>query len=584
MLSIFRSLLGERFPIFVRYLCMAALSGVFAGLTMALMVPMLGQLLAGNVKGAVGWLSAMVIGVLFCCGWRRRVELAGMDVGVAVLQEGRKRLADHVVGLPAGWFTPDHTAQLGHLMSQGMMEIAQLPAHLITPMLTGLVTPVVMALVLLWLQPMMGLTAMVALPMMAAISVLLFRWGRDSDGAFQRSAAQTGQRVVEFARAQSLLRAFRGGGGGQRFLDDALIQQHQAGEARLSVAGMAVALNVLAVQVVFAALLLCAVLWLELHSGQAVQSSEIIGLVVALLLVNRFIEPLLDVAGYADALRSVWGQLEAVRDILATARLPLGNGQGHGPQDASVQFRGVGFRYEHGMPDVLQGVDLDIAPGSMVALVGTSGSGKTTVLRLIARFFDATCGEVLIGGVNVKDLSPAQLTDSISQIFQDSYLFQGSIADNIRVGRPDASDAEVREVADLAGVTEITGRLPQGLQSPVGEGGVRLSGGERQRIAIARALIRNAPILLVDEATAALDAENQAVIARTLSRLRGKRTLVVIAHQLSTVAMADEIVVLNEGRIVERGSDEQLRRGGGQYARFIEQRIAAKGWRIKGES
>lgn len=584
MLSIFRSLLGERFPIFVRYLCMAALSGVFAGLTMALMVPMLGQLLAGNVKGAVGWLSAMVIGVLFCWGWRRRVELAGMDVGVAVLQEGRKRLADHVVGLPAGWFTPDHTAQLGHLMSQGMMEIAQLPAHLITPMLTGLVTPVVMALVLLWLQPMMGLTAMVALPMMAAISVLLFRWGRDSDGAFQRSAAQTGQRVVEFARAQSLLRAFRGGGGGQRFLDDALIQQHQAGEARLSVAGMAVALNVLAVQVVFAALLLCAVLWLELHSGQAVQSSEIIGLVVALLLVNRFIEPLLDVAGYADALRSVWGQLEAVRDILATARLPLGNGQGHGPQDASVQFRGVGFRYEHGMPDVLQGVDLDIAPGSMVALVGTSGSGKTTVLRLIARFFDATCGEVLIGGVNVKDLSPAQLTDSISQIFQDSYLFQGSIADNIRVGRPDASDAEVREVADLAGVTEITGRLPQGLQSPVGEGGVRLSGGERQRIAIARALIRNAPILLVDEATAALDAENQAVIARTLSRLRGKRTLVVIAHQLSTVAMADEIVVLNEGRIVERGSDEQLRRGGGQYARFIEQRIAAKGWRIKGES
>ncbi|WP_256582264.1 ABC transporter ATP-binding protein, partial [Pseudomonas sp. DrBHI1] len=239
-----------------------------------------------------------------------------------------------------------------------------------------------------------------------------------------------------------------------------------------------------------------------------------------------------------------------------------------------------GFRYGDDQPEVLREVSLDIAPGSMTALVGASGSGKTTLVRLIARFFDVTQGRVKVGGVDVRQMSAEQLAGQISQIFQDAYLFQGSIADNIRLGKPDASEAEVLEAARLAGVQEILERLPEGLHTPVGEGGARLSGGERQRISIARALIKDAPILLIDEATAALDAENQAAIAEALARLRGKRTLIVIVHQLSTVAMADQIVVLDQGRIREQGAHAQLAAKGGLYAHFLEQRRAAKGWRI----
>jgi ATP-binding cassette subfamily B protein len=216
----------------------------------------------------------------------------------------------------------------------------------------------------------------------------------------------------------------------------------------------------------------------------------------------------------------------------------------------------------------------------MTALVGASGSGKTTLLRLVARFFEVSQGQVCIGGVDVRQMSGEQLNAQISQIFQDTYLFQGSVADNIRLGKPDASDVQVLEAARQAGVQSIIERLPMGLSTSVGEGGARLSGGERQRIAIARALIKGAPILLVDEATAALDAENQAVIAETLARLRGKCTLIVIAHQLSTVVMADQIVVLDEGRIVEHGTPEQLTARQGRYARFLAQRRASKGWRI----
>ena len=220
----------------------------------------------------------------------------------------------------------------------------------------------------------------------------------------------------------------------------------------------------------------------------------------------------------------------------------------------------------------------------MTALVGASGSGQTTLVRLIARFFDVTQGRVMVGGVDVRQMSSGQLAGQISQIFQDAYLFQGSIADNIRIGKPDASDAQVMQAATQAGVLEIIERLPQGLDTPVGEGGARLSGGERQRISIARALIKEAPILLVDEATAALDAENQAAIAQALARLRGTRTLIVIAHQLSTVVMADQILVLDHGQISEQGSHAQLNAKPGLYAHFLAQRQAAKGWRIAGES
>ncbi|MCE8470801.1 ATP-binding cassette domain-containing protein, partial [Rhodovulum sulfidophilum] len=249
-------------------------------------------------------------------------------------------------------------------------------------------------------------------------------------------------------------------------------------------------------------------------------------------------------------------------------------------RDSSVALEDVTFRYSPDTAPVLEGLSLRVAPGSMTALVGASGSGKSTVVRLVARFFDVERGRVSIGDVDVRDMSEEVLSAQISQIFQDTYLLEGTIAENIRMGRPDAGAEEIAEAARLAGVDEIVRRLPQGLDSATGEGGVRLSGGERQRIAIARALLKDAPILLVDEATAALDAENRALVTETLARLRGKRTLIVIAHQLSTIRMADRVAVLEAGRIVEQGPPEALAQRGGPYARLLCLREAAQAWRM----
>ncbi|MBN9339064.1 MAG: ABC transporter ATP-binding protein [Comamonadaceae bacterium] len=561
MLKTFLQLLGEDARLLRRYAWMAVAYGVLCGLTIAALVPVLTHLLAGSVRAAAPWLAALLAGVAVCWGWRRRVEQAGVRVGVAVVQGGRHRLGAHVARLPAGWFTPQNTARIGHIVTQGMMAVAQLPAHVFTPVIGGVVTPLVIVAALFALNARLGLIALVALPLLAGVFALTARLARRADAAFHGSFAEASQRMVEFAQAQPVLRAF---GGGTRFLEQAVTQQRQAGLRLIVLSALSAVLNAWAVQAVFAVLLLAGALWLD---------GEVVGTIAALLLVVRFIDPLLEVAGYGEVLRGARGQLDAVRAIFAVEPLPQ-PAVPQTPADASIELRGVHFRYEPGAPEVLRGVRLRIASGSMAALIGESGSGKTTLVRLIARFFDVDAGSVCIGGVDVRQMTDAQRAAQISQIFQDSTLFAGSIADNIRIGKPGASDAEVMEAARQAGVEGI------GLDTPVGEGGARLSGGERQRIAIARALIKDAPILLVDEATAALDAENQAVIAATLARLRGRCTLVVIAHQLSTVAMADQIVVLEGGQIAEQGTPAQLRARQGRYARFLAQREAAKGWRI----
>ncbi|WP_429044652.1 ABC transporter ATP-binding protein [Aeromonas hydrophila] len=576
MLNTFLRLLGGDAVLLRRYGLQALLYGLLCGLTLVCLVPVLTHLLRDETDAASGWLLVQLIGVLLCWTLRRRVEKAGIAVGVAVLRTGRHALGEHVGSLPIGWFTPANTARLNHLASQGMMELAQLPAHVFTPLLGGVVTPLVVLVALFALDVQLGLIALLALPLLVAVFLLTTRLNQRADDTFHQHAADTSQRMVEFAQAQSVLRAFNGEQGGTRFLEQAIAQQQASGKRLIQLTALASGLNIWAVQACFAVLLLAAT-----QSLSGADNESLVATLVTLVLINRFIDPLLDVAGYSDVLRGARTQLAALQTMFDYPAQPQPTNPAT-PHDGSVVLRGVRFGYDPAQPEVLKGVDLTVAPGSMTALVGASGSGKSTVLRLIARFFDVGEGTVLVGGVDVRAMHGETLARHISQIFQDAYLFQGTIADNIRIGKPEASDAELLHAAHQAGVSEIVQRLPLGFDTPVGEGGARLSGGERQRIAIARALLKDAPILLVDEATAALDAENQAAITDTLTRLRGKRTLIVIAHQLSTVAMADQIVVLDDGMVCEQGPHDILSRQPGRYAHFLAQRASAKGWRLTG--
>jgi ATP-binding cassette subfamily B protein len=236
--------------------------------------------------------------------------------------------------------------------------------------------------------------------------------------------------------------------------------------------------------------------------------------------------------------------------------------------DAKIELRDVGFSYK-GSGAILTGVNIIAEGGKTTALVGPSGAGKSTIINLIPRFYDPEVGQILIDGQDIAHITKASLRQNIAYVSQQPYLFEGTIRDNIRYGRPDATDAEVEEAARLSYAHDFILAQPQGYETPVGENGMSLSGGQRQRLSIARALVRNAPILLLDEATSALDTESESVVQKALDTAMSGRTVVVIAHRLSTVVKADKIIVMHEGQVVEEGTHEALaKRPNGLYARL----------------
>ena len=252
------------------------------------------------------------------------------------------------------------------------------------------------------------------------------------------------------------------------------------------------------------------------------------------------------------------------------------------PKGHDIVFDHVGFAYDK--KNVLDGVNFTAREGEVTALVGPSGSGKSTCARLAARLWDVTEGTIRVGGVDISTVDPEALLTDYSMVFQDVVLFDDTVMENIRLGKRGATDEEVRAAAEAANCGEFIRRLPQGYDTPIGENGAKLSGGERQRISIARALLKNAPIVLLDEATASLDVENETKVQGALSRLLAGKTVLVIAHRMRTVAGADHIVVLENGRVAEQGTPAELMERGGLYRRMVELQSESARWKLNGEA
>ena len=250
------------------------------------------------------------------------------------------------------------------------------------------------------------------------------------------------------------------------------------------------------------------------------------------------------------------------------------------PKGHDIVFDHVGFAYDN--KKVLDGVSFTAREGEVTALVGPSGSGKSTCARLAARLWDVTEGTIRVGGVDISTVDPEALLTDYSMVFQDVVLFDDTVMENIRLGKRGATDEEVRAAAEAANCGEFIRRLPQGYDTPIGENGAKLSGGERQRISIARALLKNAPIVLLDEATASLDVENETKVQGALSRLLAGKTVLVIAHRMRTVAGADHIVVLENGRVAEQGTPAELMERGGLYRRMVELQSESARWKLNG--
>ncbi|HET7741285.1 MAG TPA: ATP-binding cassette domain-containing protein, partial [Mycobacterium sp.] len=317
--------------------------------------------------------------------------------------------------------------------------------------------------------------------------------------------------------------------------------------------------------------------WLTVRGELGVP--EAIALIVV---IARYLEPFTSLSELAPALestRATLGRIQAVLDAptMAAGAATLAD-TGAAPR---IEFDGVGFAY--GDEKLFEGLDFVLEPGTTTAIVGPSGSGKSTILALIAGLHEPTSGRVLFDGVDIATLDPAARRAATSVVFQHPYLFDGSLRDNVLVGDPDADADALATATRLARVDELTGRLPDGEQTMVGEAGAALSGGERQRVSIARALVKPAPVLLVDEATSALDTENEAAVVDALTADLRQRTRVIVAHRLASIRHADRVLFVDDGRIVEDGTIDELLAEGGRYVRFREfwnQQRAAADWQI----
>lgn len=314
-------------------------------------------------------------------------------------------------------------------------------------------------------------------------------------------------------------------------------------------------------------------------SKDGVTAGLILNIMYYIIVTPLVTVALTKVAYSGEAEMTLIDTLQRVQTIMEIEPLPEPKNGKH-PENHSIELKNVTYRYKDATRDAVQNVSLKIAPGEHVALVGPSGSGKTTIAELMVRFFDVTEGEILIGGVNVKNIPSAELMKQISFVFQDSRLLKKSILDNVRMAKPDATEAEVIDALKTAQCMDIIEKLPQGIHTVIGEKGTYLSGGEQQRITIARAVLKDAPILILDEATAFADPDNEAKVQAAFEQLAKGKTLIMIAHRLSTVMNADRIYVWDDGKCVEEGSHQELMEKGGLYKRMFEEYSKSIEWKV----
>ena len=488
----------------------------------------------------------------------------------------RSSLMRRIITLPLGVFDEDGTGKIRRIVNDSTAATETYIAHTLADKAVAAVTPIGLLVLVFAFNWKIGLICMI--PALLGFVCMMFMMGsnmqkkmKEYQDALETMSSEAteyvrgvpvvktfGQTVHSFKRFKNCIDAY-----GKWTTEYTLM-------LRFPMMGFMTCINA-----IFAALIIASFIF----TRNGVDNAIILNVMYYIIITPLVTVALTKIAYSGEAEMNLIDALKRVEKIMEIAPLKEGESNER-PTDYSIEVKNVTYRYKDATRNALENVSFSIKQGEHVALVGPSGSGKTTMAELLVRFFDVTDGEICIGGVNVKDMPSAYLMEHVSFVFQDSRLIKKSILENVRMGKPDASEDEVIEALKKAQCMDIIEKLPNGIHTVIGEKGTYLSGGEQQRITIARAILKDAPILILDEATAFADPDNETRVQAAFDEMSKDKTLIMIAHRLSTVKNADRIFVMNDGKCVEAGNHDELMRFDGLYKRMYDEYSKSVEWKV----
>lgn len=521
-----------------------------------------------------GWMAVLfaLLSMLIYIGALMCSHIAAFRVQATI----RSRAMHHITTLPLGFLDGFGSGKMRKIVNESSAATETYLAHQLPDWYGAIATPIGLLGMLLYFDWRLGFLSLI--PVVLAFAIMAMMTGekmRERMVEYQNALDQMSNEAVEYVRGIPVVKTF-----GQSVFSfkrfKASIDNYETWViAYTKNLRMPMLCYTAVINAVFAVLIAAALIF----TSHGVSNTFLLNLLFYIIITPIITVTLNKIMFSSENQLIVADAIRRIDSVMALKPLKESPNPKK-PQDYSITLEGVSFRYKEDSGNALDQISLKIRQGEHVALVGASGSGKTTLASMIARFWDVDCGKVLVGGVNVKDIPKQKLMDTLSFVFQDSKLIKKSILENVRLAKPTASHDEVMQALYAAQCGEIIEKQPNGIDTVIGAKGVYLSGGEQQRIAIARAMLKNAPILILDEATAFADPDNEVKVQKAISKLTKGKTVIVIAHRLSSVTNSDRIFVLKNGRICESGSHQELLKESGLYLQMWQEYNRAAQWKV----
>lgn len=576
MISIFKKFFrfcGNQSRLFYQSLGLSLLHAVFEALRIPAIAVVLTALIDGNVGWRTVWLSLgiMLVSVAGCTLTRRSYTMKQTIGGYTVAANKRVEIGERLKYMPMGYFNDNSLGDITSVTTNTAENLQDVATRVIMLTTQGLLTTAMFTLAILLYDWRIGLLLIVGIAAFFGINSLLQRKSHKVSPLKTASDTRLVASVLEYVQGIGVVRSYNLDQEANKTVDRAIKENEEINVKLEKVFVPYTCLQSLVLKL-FGILMIFLSTMLYLNG-----SMELVGCLL-LVIASFMVYAQLDTAGnYSALLRVLDLSMDKINKVFETPVMDTA-GKVITPKTHSIKGENVTFSYEN--KTVIDNVSFAIQESATTAIVGPSGGGKTTLTSLMARFWDVDSGRITLGGTDVREYTLDCLLANFSMVFQNVYLFNDTIANNIKFGKPDAAIDEVVNAAKKACCHDFISALPEGYDTVIGEGGATISGGEKQRISIARALLKDAPVIILDEATANVDPENEALLQEAIAELTHGKTIIMIAHRLKTVQHADQILVLDQGKIIQRGTHSELIEAGGLYAEFISMREKSIGWKL----